>query len=109
MSLPVPFHNAAADSSLSARQLMQAQAADTSAELEVYRHFLWSRVLAEKERIDSETAAEALEAALHAELKLLRGGLAEAGQSAAGIERVARKLELLASVDDRRFLRRFGG
>jgi hypothetical protein len=77
--------------------------------LDVHQHFLWTRTLAEKERLDAQAAGDALRAALDEELALLRDGLAQAGQSAAGVELVARKVELLANVDNRRFTRRFGG
>jgi phage FluMu protein gp41 len=77
--------------------------------LDVYQHFLWTRALADKERLDAQAAADALRAALEEELSLLQDGLALAGQSAAGVELVARKVELLARVDNRRFARRFGG
>jgi hypothetical protein len=97
------------DGGLTRYQLAKAQRAQASTELEVYQHFLRTRVLADKERLDAQAAADALRAALDEELALLRDGLAQAGQSAAGIELVARKVDLLANVDNRRFARRFGG
>jgi hypothetical protein len=107
MGSPVPFNRQS--HSLVPRQVREAQAMEVSTELELHRHFLWSRAQAEAERMDAEAAGDGLRAALTEELALLRGGLAEAGQSAAGVELVARKVELLASTNNDRFRRRFGG
>jgi hypothetical protein len=106
--LPAPLDDGS-DGGLTPRQLSKAQRAQASAELEIHQHFLWTRALAEKERLDAQAAGDALRASLDEELRLLREGLALAGQSAAGVELVARKVELLAAVDNRRFSRRFGG
>ena len=97
------------EAGLTPRQIVRAQRDEAATALEVHRHFLRSRALADKERLDAQAAADALRAALDEELALLRDGLAQAGQSAAGVELVARKVELLANVDNRRFTRRFGG
>ena len=106
-SLPAPIEDDSGG--LTPRHLAVARRAQSSTALEVHRHFLWSRALADKERLDAQAAADALRAALDEELSLLRDGLAQAGQSAAGIELVSRKVEMLANVDNRRFARRFGG
>jgi hypothetical protein len=107
MGLPVLFNPQSC--SLVSCQVREAQTMEASTELELHRHFLWSRAQAEAERMDAEAAADGLRAALTEELALLRNGLTEAGQSAAGVELVARKVELLASTNNDRFRRRFGG
>jgi hypothetical protein len=65
--------------------------------------------MAEEDRQDSQAAGAALRTALDEEMALLREGLALAGQSQAGVELVARKVELLSSIDNSRIRRRFGG
>lgn len=93
---------------LTADQLALAQNHEANTMLEVHRQLLWSRALAETERLDALAAFDARRSCLETELMLLRDGLAAAGQSAAGVELVGRSVELLARVNERRFLRRFG-
>jgi len=78
------------------------------AELEVYRHALESRVLAEIDRLDTQAIGDVSRAALDEEVNLLDYGLARAGQSAAKAALVARHVERLANINDRRISRRFG-
>jgi hypothetical protein len=93
---------------LTGEQVALAQSHEAGTVLELHRQLLWSRALAETERFDVLAAADARRSCLEAELTLLRDGLAMAGQSAAGVELAARSVELLARVNERRFLRRFG-
>jgi len=107
-SYPVRFQNDPG-TGLTTEQLAVAQSNEANMVLEVHRHLLWSRALAEMERFDAQAAADARRASLEEEIKLLRDGLALAGQSVAAVELVARSVETLARIDERRFLRRFGG
>ncbi|HEV3322108.1 MAG TPA: hypothetical protein VG147_07970 [Solirubrobacteraceae bacterium] len=93
---------------LSNRQLARAHRAQLSTDLAVFRHGLQAQAQAEMDRHDTQAIADASRGALDEELALLRDGLAQAGQSAAAIELVARKVELMASIDNRRIARRFG-
>jgi hypothetical protein len=94
---------------LSPHQFATAGSNEASALVEVHQHFLWSRTLAEMERLDAQAAGDGARADLDEELGLLHEGLARAGQSVAGIELVARKVQGLVTVNERRFMRRFGG
>ncbi|HSZ06853.1 MAG TPA: hypothetical protein VK778_16820 [Solirubrobacteraceae bacterium] len=94
---------------LNKRQLNRTRRAEVSTALAVVRHGFEAQALADMDRQDSQAAADALRTALDEEMALLRDGLAQAGQSAAAIELVARKVELLSSIDNRRIARRFGG
>jgi len=107
-SYPVQLHNDPS-TGLTAEQLAVAQSNEANMILEVHRHLLWSRALAEMERLDAEAAADARRASLVEEVEMLHDGLALAGRSVAAVELVARSVESLARVDERRFLRRFGG
>jgi hypothetical protein len=93
---------------LTNRQLARARRAQLSTDLAVFRHGLQAQALAEMDRQDTQAVGDASRASLDEELALLRDGLAQAGQSAAAIELVARKVELLANTDNRRITRRFG-
>jgi hypothetical protein len=94
---------------LTAEQVAIAQSNEASVILAVHEHFLWSRLLAEQERLDAEAAADAKWSALEQELVFLHKGLALAGRSATGVELVARSVEQLARAGEQRFRRRFGG
>jgi hypothetical protein len=93
---------------ITGRQLARARRAQLSTELAVFRHGLRAQAEAEMDRQDTQAVADASRTALDEELGLLRDGLAQAGQSAAAIELVARKVELLSNIDNRRIARRFG-
>lgn len=97
-----------AHSGLTSRQLVKASREEASTELAIHRHLLETRRLAEMDRHDTQAATDALRTALDEELGLLRDGLANAGSSAAAVEIVARKVELLTNTNNRRFVRRFG-
>jgi|ERR1039458_4967950 hypothetical protein len=90
------------------RQLAQALRAQHRAELTVFRHGLAARVQAECDRIDSQAAGDALRTALDEEVDLLDYGLRRANGSLAKAELVARKVEMLANINNRRISRRFG-
>jgi hypothetical protein len=102
----VPFDDGAGW--LSKRQLSRTRRAEVSTALAVVRHGFEAQALADKDRQDTQATADALRTALDEEMALLRDGLARAGQSAAAIELVAQKVELLSSIDNRRIARRFG-
>jgi hypothetical protein len=93
----------------SPRQVDQAVRALRNTELAIFRHGLTARYQAEADRLDAQAGAEALQASLAEELNLLDYGLRRAGGSAAKAELVARKVELLSSINNRRINRRFGG
>jgi hypothetical protein len=103
--LPAPLDD---ETGLTARQLTRARRAQTSVELRLFDHALEARLLAEKDRIDSQVLADASRAALDEELDLLDYGLARAGRSAAAVELVARHVERVEMINDRRTTRRFG-
>lgn len=90
------------------RHRSQAAKARRQSEVEVYRHGLAAAVRAECDIHDSLATSAAAEAALHAEIGLLEWGLHRVQGSAAGLELVARKVHLLALLNDRRISRRFG-
>ena len=104
--LPVPADDG---SGLTPRQLARAKRAQAGAELELFRYGLMACTRAEMDRLDSQAIADASRAALEEEMDLLDYGLARAGTSAAKIELVARHVNRLATIDDRRITRRFGG
>jgi hypothetical protein len=93
---------------LTPKQMARARRAQQGAALDVFNHGLRAGVLAEYDRQDSQAAADACEAALDEELHLLDYGLHRANGSAAGLELVARKVQLLALCNDRRITLRFG-
>lgn len=92
-----------------ARQIAKARRAQADAELEVFRYGLGAQMRADFDRHDSQSIADASKAALESELDLLDYGMARAGMSAAKVELVARHVERLATINDRRITRRFGG
>lgn len=94
---------------LSARQVEKARRMQASTELEVFRHTLESRALADIDALDSQALADASRAALDEEIGLMDYGLARAGQSAAKAALVAQHVERLARINNRRITRRFGG
>ena len=104
-SLPAPLD----ESGLTSRQIAKAQHAQASAELELFRYGLQTQVVAGKDRADSQAIADASRAALEEEFDLLDYGLARSGGSAAKTAIVARKVERMATINDRRLTRRFGG
>lgn len=104
--LPVPLSDGAQN--LSPRQVMKAQRAQASTELELFAYSLQARLRAEVDRVDSEALSDATRAALQEELDFLKDGLAQARTSATALELVSRKLDLLANANTRRLVRRFG-
>jgi hypothetical protein len=77
-------------------------------EIAVFEHGLAAATQAAIDRQDAQATADAVQASLDEELALLDHGLHQANGSAAGLELVARKVQLLASCNDRRITRRFG-
>lgn len=73
----------------------------------VFRHGVGAAAKAEMDRQDAQAAADANQASLDEELKLLRYGLSQAGASATQLEMVARKVQLQISIDERRVMQKF--
>jgi hypothetical protein len=107
MPLPVRLDDDTAG--LDPRQVAKASRAQASTELELFRYGLAARTRAEVDRLDTEALADASRAALEEEVDLLDYGLARAGQSVAKVELVARHVQRMAAINDRRITRRFGG
>jgi hypothetical protein len=104
--LPAPLDD---DTGVTARQTSRARRAQASTELELFRYGLAAHARAEIDRLDSQAIADASRAALDEEVDLLDYGLARAGSSAAKVELVARHVQRMATINDRRITRRFGG
>jgi hypothetical protein len=104
--LPAPLDD---DIGLNPRQVVKARRAQASTELELFRYGLAARARAEIDRLDSQALADASRASLDEEVDLLDYGLARAGGSAAKVELVARHVQRMATINDRRITRRFGG
>lgn len=109
MSLhPAPFVEGEPDGHLTKRQAARASRDQGVAELAVFRYGLQTRVQAERDRLDSQAVADASRTALEEELDLLDYGLGRAGISGAKAAIVARHVEQLVSINNRRITRRFG-
>jgi hypothetical protein len=107
MSLhPVPFDEPGGSSP---RQITKAKRAKESNDLEVYRYDLGAAARTLMDQADSWAAHDANRTALECELDLLDYGLARTGGSAAKAELVARSVNRLSNINDRRVTRRFGG
>lgn len=94
---------------LTQRQTQQAERAQRNTELAVFKHGLGARYRAEIDRLDGQATSDALRSALDEEIGLLDYGLARAEGSAAKVQLVARKVEMLAAINNIRISRRFGG
>jgi hypothetical protein len=105
MSAIVP---AGGSGGLSPWQAAQVSRAERRASLEVYRHSLETAVNVEIDRIDSHAIGDVITFATEEELNYLDYGLARANGSAAKAELVARKTNLLSSINNTRISRRFG-
>jgi hypothetical protein len=104
--LPTPFGE---DTGwLTGRQAAKAQKERGNTELAVYCHGLEARARALMDQQDSQALADATTVALTEEIAFLNHGLALAGPSAAAVQLVARKTELLSNLNSRRIVRRFG-
>ena len=104
--LPVPTDD---DSGLNRRQVVQARKAEASTALELHRYGLGARFRAQVDIYDSQALADANRAAVCEEMDLVDYGLSRAGISAAKIEMTARAAQRMATINDRRIMRRFGG
>ena len=103
-TLPVRF----GDDPPTGRDLARAARDRSRAELAIYRHGLGARYRAEADRLDAQALSDAAQTSLEEELNLLDYGLRRAAGSAAKAELVARKVEMLSSINNRRIGRRFG-
>jgi hypothetical protein len=86
----------------------KASRAVAKSHMRVFHHELEVWAMLEEERQESEAVADASRTSLEQELRLLREGLALAGQSAAALNLVSRRVELQANIDTRRITRRWG-
>jgi hypothetical protein len=80
----------------------------TNAELEVFKYTAGRWMLAEFDRADTQAVTEASKAAYKAEVDFLEEGLERACQSPAAAALLARHVERVANINDRRITRRFG-
>lgn len=106
--LPAPYRGTERDVA-SLRQLAKARRAQEGTELVVFEHTLKAQAMADMDRADSQATADATRTALEEEIDLLDYGLARTNGSAAKAELVARHVNRLAAINDRRLTRRFGG
>jgi hypothetical protein len=106
-----PYHPARLDdlTALSRRQIAQARQAEAANALEVFRYSLGARARGQIDMHDSQALADATRAAVSEEMDLLDYGLSRAGGSAAKVEITARAAQRMATINDRRLMRRFGG
>lgn len=103
--LPVPTDD---DSGLNRRQVVQARKAEAATALELHRYGLAARFRAQVDIYDSQALADANRAAVSEEMDLVDYGLSRAGTSAAKVEMTARAAQRMATINDRRIMRRFG-
>ncbi len=96
------------DTGFSPRQMAKARRAQENTEIKLFGHTLEAHTIAEIDRLDSQAIADASRAALEQEVGLLEYGLARAQGSVAKTELVARHVERMAAINDRRITRRFG-
>ena len=106
MTTLVPTRNGGI--SLTPRQARQLERDQCQAELAVYQHGLAAAARAAMDRHDAQATMDAVQASLEEELALLEHGLHRANGSAAKTELVARKVQLLSALNDRRITRHFG-
>ncbi len=76
------------------------------AETEVFRYQLRAAVTREKDLTDTDLLEDCVLASAESELRVLRVLTAEAGGSAAALEIVARKVEIMDAIANRRLNRR---
>jgi len=100
--LPAPTDD---DSGLNRR----ARKAEASTALELHRYRLGARFRAQVDIYESQALADANRAAVCEEMDLVDYGLSRAGTSAAKIEMTARAAQRMATINERRIMRRFGG
>lgn len=92
---------------VTSRQQKQLAKLARGAEVEVFTHRLAAAVEAEKDIADTEALSDAIGVATDEELAFMREFRAKAGNSAAGLELVGRKLEIFSTINNRRITRRF--
>ncbi len=73
--------------------------------MEVFAHALRAEVDAEKDQLDSQALSDAITYATELELQFLDHGLRLARGSEAGLEIVARKLDLMSRTNNSRIAR----
>ena len=88
-------------------QAAQVSKAQRRAEIAVFRHGLEAMIQTECARHDAAAVSDAARTALEEELDLLDYGIHRANGSAAKTELVARKVQMLSSINDRMLIQRF--
>ncbi|MGH9089833.1 MAG: hypothetical protein ACRDZR_00390 [Acidimicrobiales bacterium] len=106
MNSLIPSTNHGAD--LTPFQAAKSGRALRRAEVAVFEHGLRAAARAAMDGQDAQAAADAVQGSLEEELALLEYGLHRANGSAAKTELVARKVQLLSALNDRRITRHFG-
>jgi hypothetical protein len=96
------------DYGLTPYQKRKAARAQGKTELDIFLHGLDSRRRAESEILDGQAVADVMQASLQEEIHLLEWGLQRANGSAAATELVARKVNMLSTINNNRIARRFG-
>ena len=104
--LPAPLGD---ETGRTPRQLAKAKRQAASTALAVFQYGLEAQARAHIDQHDTQALADASRCALDEECALLDDGLARAGVSAAKVELVARHVQRMAFINDRRITRRFGG
>lgn len=102
----LPINN---NKGLSKFETWQCERAVRSAELEVFHHALDTTVEVEKDRRTTQGLGSVFGTAIDEEVHLLRHGLNMAGNSAAGVELVSRKVNEFSIINSKRILEKFGG
>lgn len=86
----------------------KAGRAQRRAELEIFCHGLAAGVRAECEMQDARALGDVIRTSLDEELDLLDWGLYRSNGSTSKTELVARKVNMLSTINNRRIARRFG-
>jgi hypothetical protein len=108
VSLSHPALGDSQTSGLSRRQLEQAKRVETENALELHKYKHGAYVRKQIDIYDSYMVAEVNEAAATSEMEMLDHCLHRAGISAAKVEMTARAAQRVATINDRRIMRRFG-
>ena len=89
-------------------QVIRAERAERRAEERAFQEVLKIRHRSMIDQLESQAVGDAIRIALDEELNLLGYGLLRANGSMAKAELVARKVEMLSLINDRRISRHFG-
>lgn len=92
---------------ITTRQQRRLDKVTDGAQLDVFVHRVDAAVRVAKDIADTEALSDAISVAADEELAFMREFRAKAGNSAAGLEIVGRKLEIFSTINNRRITRRF--